>query len=210
MARAALVIEARAKGGAKVRDLPAHALGRLLDCEPRVVLPRYQRLLPTGAEALLRRHRESAPTRITLTVESADSGEAAVRYRVVFPAYPGLIKAWQEEQKKPRVPLPDDFSHVKPTYALAFLTFPTTESFELSSKPPAIPADRRRTGPLSFDKQAMASGRIALPWSGDVSSPRELYLTAKLVSAQPYVPVEPIPAQDVYVEPVLVTVQPAK
>jgi len=211
LAQALLAVDARAKAGVEVGDRPAHVLGLLLDYEPRVVLPQYRRLLPPGTDDFLRHHEASAPTRITLTVARADRDALVVRYRVVFPDYPAVIKAWEEEQKRPYVRLPDDFSHLKPAFGLRFFALPATPDFAEPSTPGfAIPEGAslglapRQATPLSFDDDATASGEIALRWSDDRPKRVDFYLTAKLVRS--YMRGRSLdPGQGTYVRPVRVT-----
>ena len=210
LARALLAINAIQKAGAEVGSRPALVLGRLLDYEPRVVLPSYQRLLPPGAGEILGRHRTTAPTRIKLTVQRADRDEVVIRYQVVFPAYPSIIKKWEQESKKPRVYLPDDFSGAKPAYHLSFSGLPAADGFETHDQGPADLIPRQFTPVLVFDKNATATGEMRLKWSDNAPEARDVYLTAKLLHTPP--PggrIERMPplTEGMYVQPVRLTVE---
>lgn len=201
LSRALLAIDVTEKAGKNVGNIPTQVLGRLLDYEPRIVLPQYQRLLPaninespgtpnspnrTGPAASLKRifqsHRQTAPTRITLTVQHTDHNGLLVDYKVVFPDYPKIIETWRQEQQNPRPRLADDFRHVKPIFRLSFAAFPTTEGFGIG-----IPAyvtkalaPATATVPLVFDHHGRSSGRMILKWSDQTPRQLNLYLTAKL------------------------------
>lgn len=210
LARALVAIDAVRHAGATVGDTPTLVLGMLMDYEPRVVLPSYQRLLPQGAEKILRRHRTTAPTRIKLLVRHAHRDEVVVRYQVVYPAYPSIIKAWEQESKKPRPYLPDDYSRLKPVFHLSFSGLPVGDGFEARDQGPAGLIPRQFTPVLVFDKNATATGEMRLKWSRNAPEARDMYLTAKLVHTPP--PggrIERMPPlkEGVYVQPVRVTVE---
>ena|GEM_PF-6073623 len=209
LARALLAIDAVRQTGAKVGDRPTLVLGLLLDYEPRAALPSYQRLLPPGAKEIIRRHNATAPTRIKLTVQHTGRDEVVVRYQVVYPAYPSIIKAWEEESKKPRPRLPDDYSHLKPAYRLSFSDLRASDGFEMRDQGPPALIPRQFTPELVFDKNATATGEMRLKWSRNAPAVRDVYLTAKLLTqAYPWVGVKNAPklTEGVYVQPVRITV----
>jgi hypothetical protein len=210
LARALVAIDAVRQAGAKVGKTPDVVLGMLLDYEPRVVLPSYQRLLPPGAEKIILRHRTTAPTRIKLTVQHAHRGEVVVRYKVVYPAYPSIIETWQQESKKPRPYLPDDYSHLKPVFHLSFSGLPASDGFDPRDQGPAGLIPRQFTPALAFDKNATATGEMRLKWSRNAPEARDMYLTAKLLHASPpggRIKHMPPLKEGVYVQPVRVTVK---
>jgi len=212
LARALVAIDAVRQAGAKVGKTPDVVLGMLLDYEPRIVLPSYQRLLPPGAKEILLRHRTTAPTRIKLTVQHAGRDEVVVRYKVVYPAYPSIIKAWEEESKKSRVYLPDDYSRLKPVFHLSFSGLPANDGFDPRDQGATGLIPRQFSRVLVFDMNATATGEMRLKWSDNAPEARDMYLTAKLLRASP--PggrIERMPPlkEGVYVQPVRVAVKAA-
>jgi hypothetical protein len=226
MARALMALDARDRAGADSGPLPARLLGRLVDYEPRVVLPRYQRLLPasldesssgpnfpnrTGPapalERILRTYREAAPTRIMLAISHTDHNGLVVDYQVVCPAYAGIMETWRKEQENPRPRLGDDFSGTWPRLRLSFATLPTAECFSMAGPALAALAPATSTGPLAFGQDGRAVGKMVLKWSDRAPWKDSLYLVARLerngAGMGGYGPA--FPAQDVYVEPVELT-----
>jgi hypothetical protein len=225
LARALLAVRACQEGGGDVGDAVMPALGRLIEYEPRLVLPQYQRLLPTGIDApggnpasqaalapalaeIFRTHRERASTRIIVTVDHQDPAGLLVRWRVVFPAYRGIIAAWEKDMLNPHPQLGDDFSHLKPTFRLRFATLPASEDFSLSKQAAAALGPTRHTPPLVFDENGRSEGRMILPWANGsgVGRPQNLYLVAQIVGdVNGLAGVAPaVPAHEVYMEPVAV------
>jgi len=202
LSRAALAIAAMQTSSGQIGDVSGMILGRLLTYEPRIVLPAYQRQLPSGMQEILNAHRTTAPVRIRLSVKRADHDAAVVAYQVVFPEYPEIIKTWEEAQTTPRVPLPDDFSHLKPAFHLSFTVLPTTEGFENRNDIPVALA-QPLSAELTFDDQATSTGEITLRWAESPVPQQDVYLSATLV--QTYIRGgTSIPAQNVYVKPVRV------
>jgi tetratricopeptide (TPR) repeat protein len=220
MARALL---ATSMVGNKLDAARNKLLGRMLDYEPRLVLPKYQRRLPTDVDKLplttdlsqrhgpapalgemLKAHRQAAPNRIRLTVEHTDGNGLLVAYQVEFPSYPAIIKAWEEDQKKPHPRLGDDFSGMRPSYLLSFATLPTTDGF-FGSKyaESALVVPRMFTPPLAFDDQGRAAGKMILVWADGAARPQKLYLAAKLVGTFAGIPAGPVVSgEKIFLEPV--------
>jgi tetratricopeptide (TPR) repeat protein len=209
MARALMAIEARKKAGANVGNRPEFLLGRLLHYEPRVVLPRYRALLPDGAHAILDRHERTAPARIELTVESVDRTEIALRYKVHFPQLPAIIAARKKRRDDTRPLLPDEGLYDYPLFfVLGFTHLPATAGFDMpKDAPPGFAPDAATAHP-SFDKQGKAAGRIVLKWAENAPARRDVYVTAKLLERgmTRSIAVPAIPAHEVYVSPVRITV----
>ena len=228
-ARALLAIDMGEKAGVDFGYRQALVLGKLVDYDPRIVLPSYQRLLPahidelhgtasfvnrTGPPPALARmfeeYRKNAHARISLTVHHVDHNGALIGYEVIYPGYPKIIDEWQKQRQEPRPYMPDDFmSHIRPTFRLSFATLPARLSFD-------TPANIRDyattalgstpvTATLVFDHDGRSAGKIILKWSDKGPRPLDLYLTAKL--GCPYRAwARAVPPGQVYMEPLQVTV----
>ncbi len=218
--------DAAEKAGANVGNTPTHVLGKLLAYEPRIVLSRYQRLLPadinerlamppnfpkrTGPAGPLKRifqsHRKTAPARITLTVQYADHNGVLVDYQVVFRDYPKIIEQWQREQQNPRARPADGFGNSK-TFRLSFATLPTTEGFGMPDYVKQTLAPATATAPLVFDHLGRSEGRMILKWSDQARRRLDLYLVATLKRQCPGGRAwsRAVPPEQVYMEPVQVT-----
>jgi len=193
-------------------DYTALLLGRLLEYEPRIVLPSYQLLLPPGARKMIDAYRAKVQTRVRLTVERADHEGVTVRYEVVFPTYPAILKAWEEEQererKNPRVYLPDEeLFRFNPVYHLSLQGLPVTAGFELPDGEPPGLVPEQYTPELTFDKNTTATGKLRLKWSDKAGPQKDVYLTAKLVRQGGWYWPSALPAEQVYVMPIRITVK---
>ncbi|GAG25566.1 unnamed protein product, partial [marine sediment metagenome] len=135
-----------------------------------------------------------------------DHNGVLVDYQVAFPDYPRIIEAWQREQQKPRPYLPDDFGHVEPTFRLSFATLPTTEGFGMPDAVKTPLAPSTATAPLVFDPHGRTGGRMILKWSDPAPRRLDLYLLATLKRRAGYGWSRGAPAEEVYVEPIRVTV----
>ena len=204
-AQAALAIADRAATETNRQPLVTQTVGDLLAYEPRIALPRYQALLPAGMESLLRRHQETAPNQITLTVEQANVGGVVVGYTVVFPEQPRILREWKERAEK--VHLADNFP---PAYVLQFVTVPATDGFASDPEPPRL--EVTATGyrqafslPLKFDPHGTATGEVTLAWVKDASARKDLYLSASLLPGRTAGPRE---FGEVHCLPVRITVPP--
>lgn len=226
LARALLAIDVAETAGADFGDTRRHVLDQLVEYEPRIVLPRYQRLLParidglpgttnfsnrTGPAPALARmfeeYRENAQVRISLTVDYVDHNGALIGYEVVFPDYPKIIDEWQKEQLEPHPRLPDNFSRWKPTFRLSFATLPACESFEVPANvhdyTTRVLGSASATALLVFDQNGRCTGKIILKWSNKAPRPMNLYLAARLVRQwRAWVPAVPLGQT---MEPVKVT-----
>ncbi len=177
----------------------AEVLGQLIQHDPRIVLPRYQRLLPadineppwsphnpkpTGPGAvlggILAAYRKNAPTRITLTVQHVDYNGVLVGYEVIFPGYAKRIDEWRKRLQDPRPRLGDDFSGMKPIFRLSFAALSAQESFHTAAYKEKVFAPSSATGLLVFDQNGRSTGKIILKWSDVARRSLDIYLMAEL------------------------------
>ncbi|MBI5723354.1 MAG: hypothetical protein HZA50_05305 [Planctomycetes bacterium] len=219
LARAMLAIDAGEKSGVNVGEISGYLLGQLIDYEPRIVLPRYQRFLPSSIdeltdpplsrrtgppkalEKIFRNFREAARNRITLTVEHVDNNGLLVNYEIAFPDYLDIIKEWEKLKEGPHIFFADDLSCLKPAFKLSFTALSAQDGFGTDKNADAVIAQFVSTPTLVFDENGRSTGKIILSWTEKTPIQMSFYLTAKIVPAiirrGPYVP-----PHDFYTEPV--------
>ncbi len=174
-----------------VNNIPAQVLAMLINYEPRMVLPRYQRLLQTRLKSdkpitslkrVLRENRQNAKTRIRLSVKHADSNGLLVEYEIICPDYHKMMeterKHWEKRRKQWNKGMAPVGVFPEPGHWLRFSTLLATEDLTI---PPGVTTtfnESTKTPKLIFDDKGISRGKMILKWSNSPYGKYDFYLTA--------------------------------